>query len=213
MDFENIPVEDNYFDFVYCRHVLEDLNYPLHAYKEITRVSKNGYFETPSPLIESLRLGLYSDVTMRGYVHHRYLLWTDINTNILYALPKFPLIDHIVPTVYGNVTIERLALNIAIGQSYAWNNYYAWYDDETQFNINTNTNSNSNTSTNMLQVPNKKANGLKIIKHDIDYSFDTEFSSGSYAKIIRKGIQTSLIHTIKYAEEEINPFLYQLEIL
>ena len=44
LDFENIPYEDNYFDFVYCRHVLEDLNYPLHAYKEITRVSKNGFF-------------------------------------------------------------------------------------------------------------------------------------------------------------------------
>lgn len=204
MDFEKIPVEDNYFDFVYCRHVLEDLNYPLHAYKEITRVSKNGYFETPAPLIESLRLGLDSNTNMRGYIHHRYMLWTDTETNILYALPKFPLLDHIVPTVFGNVSIEAMAVNVAISQPHSWNNHYVWYEDEdlTQEHY-----SDISRPTQVLPVPNRKANGMKIVKHDIDYPFDSVFSSGAYARMIRNGIKASMMNTINFAVEELDAFL------
>jgi SAM-dependent methyltransferase len=52
MDVDLLPYEDNSFDFVYSRHVLEYLQNPDFAFKEIIRVSKNGFIETPSPLIE-----------------------------------------------------------------------------------------------------------------------------------------------------------------
>jgi ubiquinone/menaquinone biosynthesis C-methylase UbiE len=47
-----LPYEDKEFDFVYCRHVLEDLIYPFRVIKEMQRVAKAGYIETPSPMAE-----------------------------------------------------------------------------------------------------------------------------------------------------------------
>ena len=28
-----------------------------------------------------------------GYIHHRYIVWTDIETNTLYFLPKYPFLE------------------------------------------------------------------------------------------------------------------------
>ena len=50
-----LPFEDQSFDFLYCRHVLEDINYPVFALKEMFRVSKWVYIETPSPMVEMSR--------------------------------------------------------------------------------------------------------------------------------------------------------------
>ena len=47
---DKLPYEDNEFDFVYARHVIEDLYNPFNLLKEMSRVSKKGYIETPSPL-------------------------------------------------------------------------------------------------------------------------------------------------------------------
>jgi len=47
-DIVNLPFEDKYFDFTYCSHVLEHVDNPFLACKEIMRVSKAGYIETPS---------------------------------------------------------------------------------------------------------------------------------------------------------------------
>ena len=50
------PHADNSFDFIYCRHVLEDIQNPDFALNEMFRVSKfGGYIETPSPLIEATK--------------------------------------------------------------------------------------------------------------------------------------------------------------
>lgn len=81
IDKEKIPYDINHFDFVYCRHVLEDIQNPDFVLKEIIRVSKyGGYMETPSPLIEitkdvdsSALSNMYS-----GYIHHRYIVWSNI---------------------------------------------------------------------------------------------------------------------------------------
>jgi len=47
-DIENLPYNDNQFDFAYCSHVLEHVSNPGAACKEIMRVSKRGYIETPT---------------------------------------------------------------------------------------------------------------------------------------------------------------------
>ena len=44
----SLPFPDKYFDFVYCRHVVEDLNNPFTLLKEMSRIGKAGYVETPS---------------------------------------------------------------------------------------------------------------------------------------------------------------------
>jgi hypothetical protein len=60
-----------------------------------------------------------------GYRHHRYIVWSDLKTNTLYFLPKYPL-------------VEYLAINSELLQKYCyllnhypvyWNNYYVWNPD------------------------------------------------------------------------------------
>src|SRR5436309_8889391 len=52
---ERLPFDDKSFDFVYCRHTLEDLYNPIHVCREIERVALGGYIETPSPIAELAR--------------------------------------------------------------------------------------------------------------------------------------------------------------
>ncbi|MCK4259896.1 MAG: class I SAM-dependent methyltransferase [Halanaerobiales bacterium] len=53
-DIANLPFKDKQFDFSYCTHVLEHINDPIKCCKEIIRVSKAGYIETPRHLWEVL---------------------------------------------------------------------------------------------------------------------------------------------------------------
>lgn len=47
-DISHLAFYDKAFDFVYCSHVLEVVDDPLKACKEIMRVGKRGYIETPT---------------------------------------------------------------------------------------------------------------------------------------------------------------------
>src|SRR5437667_8989346 len=47
---DRLPFEDKAIDFVYCRHTLEDLYNPMWLCREMSRVAKAGYVETPSPV-------------------------------------------------------------------------------------------------------------------------------------------------------------------
>lgn len=125
IDFEKIPFEDNYFDFCYARHIFEDIQNPQYAFAETIRTCKNGYIETPSPLIECLRmvdgLSRQNNIQYCGYIHHRYIVWTDMDTNTLYFLPKYPLIEYLIydPDIYNSM------LELSKEKIY-WNNYYVW---------------------------------------------------------------------------------------
>ena len=54
-DVANMPFADNVFDFSFCSHLLEHVEDPAVAIKEIMRVSKSGYIEIPNALIEFIR--------------------------------------------------------------------------------------------------------------------------------------------------------------
>lgn len=45
---ESTPFKDREFDFVYCSHVLEHCREPEKACRELMRIAKRGYIETPS---------------------------------------------------------------------------------------------------------------------------------------------------------------------
>lgn len=133
IDFDRIPFEDNDFDFCYARHIFEDIQNPQHAFAETIRVSRNGYIETPSPLIECLKmvdgLSRQSNINYCGYIHHRYLVWTERDTNTLYFLPKYPLIEFLIyPTDFYNQMLDIAK------EKLFWNNYYLW-DVERKPNI------------------------------------------------------------------------------
>lgn len=113
---EQVPLEQ--VDFVYCRHTIEDLRNPESALKEIQRITKRGYIETPSVIVEcSLDVdgGKYPG---RGYRHHCSFVWTDFNTGILMVLPKFPIVEHIFK-FEEDVQLQRLLEN-----PINWNNYH-----------------------------------------------------------------------------------------
>lgn len=65
------PFRDKQFDFILCKHTLEDVRDPVWVCEEMMRVGKGGYIETPSRIIESMPC-----VERRrycGYSHHRWL--------------------------------------------------------------------------------------------------------------------------------------------
>lgn len=51
---EKTPFKDKAFDFSFCAHLLEHIENPELAIKEITRISKKGYIEVPNGLHESI---------------------------------------------------------------------------------------------------------------------------------------------------------------
>ncbi len=65
------PFKDKQFDFVVCKHTLEDVRDPIWVCNEIIRVGKSGYIETPSRIVESM-LGVERS-RYCGYSHHRWL--------------------------------------------------------------------------------------------------------------------------------------------
>lgn len=117
-----LPFADNEFDFVYCRHVLEDLSNPFIVCNEMSRVAKAGYIETPSPLVEVCRgVNLKEDknpAPWRGYHHHRYFVWSEKET--LFFATKFPILEH---HSFGNEDAFR---KILTSNAFSWNNYFFW---------------------------------------------------------------------------------------
>lgn len=49
---ENLPFKDKVFDFVFCSHLLEHVENPDKAIKELTRVAKRGYIEVPNAILD-----------------------------------------------------------------------------------------------------------------------------------------------------------------
>lgn len=145
LDFDKFPHVNNFFEFIYCRHTLEDIQNPVNAFNEFIRISKVGYIETPSPLVEIMR-GVDAGkegINYTGYKHHRYIVWSDLETNTLYFLPKYPIIEYVTINDELLKKFTYLLNNFSI----YWNNYYFWdingmkpniivYRNDINFNIN-----------------------------------------------------------------------------
>ena len=134
LDIDKIPVVDKFFKFVYCRHTMEDIANPEFALREMMRVSPRGYIETPSPLIECLRNidGMNADnqnngLNYCGYMHHRYIVWSNKKNNTIYFLPKYPIIEYLKCDPLLLKTFTYIANHYPV----YWNNYYLW--DENNF--------------------------------------------------------------------------------
>jgi hypothetical protein len=118
LNVDRLPFPDQSIDFLYTRHTLEDLYNPLHACREIARVARAGYIETPSPLAESCRGVDASSPPWRGYVHHHSLLWAEAGRLIL--LLKIPLIEHLI---FGN---EHQIAGLLESSPIYWNTCFFW---------------------------------------------------------------------------------------
>jgi len=56
-DAQHLPFRNQSFEESNCTHVLEHLQDPRLGFRELQRVSKRGYIETPSTLYENVLLG------------------------------------------------------------------------------------------------------------------------------------------------------------
>ena len=70
-----LPFKDNYFDFVFCSHTLEDIVFPFNAMDEIKRVGKQGYIETPSMSWEITKSVQAKGIC--GGQHHKWCVTLD----------------------------------------------------------------------------------------------------------------------------------------
>jgi SAM-dependent methyltransferase len=71
-DSEPWPFAAKMFDYVICSHTLEDIRDPVRVCREIVRVGRAGYVETPGAAAEVTR-GVESPLWC-GWHHHRWLV-------------------------------------------------------------------------------------------------------------------------------------------
>jgi len=118
---EKFPFSDKEIDFIYCRHVIEDLTNPIFTLKEIFRTSKYSYIETPSPLAEITKgIDNYGQNSQNyyGYIHHNYIVWSNIKKNTIYLLPKN------VNIIHNFINSNSLNIYQLLKNPFAWNNYF-----------------------------------------------------------------------------------------
>lgn len=114
-----LPFPDQSFDFVYCRHTLEDIYNPVWVCREMARVGRAGYVETPSPIVECCRGVDGGSPTWRGYHHHRYVIWVEDDT--LTFIPKYPFIEYVN---FGEADTQMIRL--LNSEPMFWNTYFFW---------------------------------------------------------------------------------------
>jgi SAM-dependent methyltransferase len=75
------PFPDKFFDFVVCSHLLEDVRDPIFVCRELCRIGKSGYIETPSRVREIFSKDrlffmkyLLGKVPEIGFYHHRWFV-------------------------------------------------------------------------------------------------------------------------------------------
>jgi SAM-dependent methyltransferase len=73
-----LPYKTGSFDFVYASHVLEHVDDPAAACREIMRVGTAGYVETPSPFLEQ-GLAMQDTQSPEQWIHKWFVFVTDGN--------------------------------------------------------------------------------------------------------------------------------------
>ena len=120
---DKFPYENKEFDFIYARHVLEDLDNPFNCMDEMSRIAKAGFIECPSPIAEICRevenWNVDQKIKWRGYNHHHNFVWN--NGDKLNFLHKFPSVEYM--KLNDETFIEKL-----LEKPINWNTYFMWKD-------------------------------------------------------------------------------------
>jgi uncharacterized protein YbaR (Trm112 family) len=88
-DIHAIPFQNKSFNFVHCSHVLEHVQDPAKAIREMTRIAKAGYIETPSALQE---------LAILNFPFHRWFVTRKDNVLIFREKSENPTPEYAIPT-------------------------------------------------------------------------------------------------------------------
>ena len=84
-DVTALPFQSGSFDYVYASHVLEHVDSPTSACREVMRVGHAGYIETPSPFLEQ-GLALRGLEPPESWFHKLFVFSSDVD--VLMFEPK-----------------------------------------------------------------------------------------------------------------------------
>ncbi len=87
---ESLPFKEKTFDYVYASHVLEHTKDPPAACKELMRIARAGYIETPSPFYEQ---GYNYPHANRGWSFHRWFVFLGENETLIFEPKTHRTID------------------------------------------------------------------------------------------------------------------------
>ena len=95
-----LPYPDDYFDYAFCGHTIEDLENPEPLLRELARVARTACIETPSRLAEQTTGVRDRICDEQGYSHHHWIV--DLTCGVLELSPKSDSLpptarDHRVP--------------------------------------------------------------------------------------------------------------------
>jgi len=93
------PFDDNFFDYVYCSHVLEHLDHPVAAAQEISRIGKRGYIEIPN--------GYSTLYLFYGAVHPKWFPWQEPDGTFVFS-PWDPDVLRIFTDKAGLHAMDRI---------------------------------------------------------------------------------------------------------
>ncbi len=123
-DVTSLPFKDKSFDFVFCSHVLEHVKDPETACRELMRIGKRGYIETPRKWTE-----FYA-----GHPSHRWLVDL-IDGKLCFEKRRFinsPFMNFMLPQIWKNPELYESALttfrNITCVQLY-WEDSFEFVID------------------------------------------------------------------------------------
>jgi hypothetical protein len=98
------PFADKFFDFATCSHLLEDVRDPIWVCRELCRIAKAGYIETPSRILEQ-SLGV-EHPCYTGYYHHRWLI--SKNGSCLEFRHKPHLLPHVRDAIVAKLGVRHV---------------------------------------------------------------------------------------------------------
>lgn len=95
---ESLPFKDKTFDYVYASHVLEHTRDPEAACKELMRIARAGYIETPSPFFEQ---GYNYPNAERGWSFHRWFVYLGEGDRLTFEPKTAQTIDEFCDCRHG----------------------------------------------------------------------------------------------------------------
>jgi len=101
-DIHKLPFEDKSIDFVYCSHVMEHVHDPETACRELMRVGKRGFIETPRKWTEFFA----------GYPSHQWLIDV-VDGELVFERRQFiesPYMNSLLHAVWKSKKLEANAL-------------------------------------------------------------------------------------------------------